>query len=303
MVDLKKCIVGRYTKSVPMVEFDSTDFKLAMINLFDTNIYINEYLGLILLKLGYDAEDKVLLCNYDSKNCSFDCILNGIDIARIKLINIGLNDENIEIILSKFNTEFGYECIPSQQNETGMKISLSRYSVKYPEGRKYTRCLSLDSAKFIIEFGEYKLELKLDKPKDVQLPLFDERGNYTKYKLESEEEIFNYFGNLTFPISIVDVYKEISSKFLGDVSKYPKFSLKLSKIDKDGEYKITDFIDLSYGNFEKIGMTTSEGYIICLDKDDNWRVELPSCKTNPSHFTMISDNGKIACTFNFDDNR
>ena len=151
--------------------------------------------------------------------------------------------------------------------------------------------------------GEYRLELKLDKPNDVRLPLFDEKGTYAKYKLENEEEIFDYFGSLTFPISIIDIYKEISSKFLGDISKYPEFSLKLSKITKSGEVKVTDFIDLSNGNFERMGMITDNDYVVCLDKNDNWRVELPACKTNPSHFTMVSDGGKIACTFNFDDNR
>lgn len=294
MYSFKEGSKAKNIKSIPFVEFDSLNSEMKAIGLFNTDKNIYEYLGLLLLKLGFKSEDNVKLYNYDKENCSFDCMVNDKDYCHIRL----KDSEYREIILSKFNIEFGYKCVPNEKAETGMIISLCRYCVKYPNGLIFTRYLSEKEAKFKFELNNYCWELDLIKPKNLKLPLFDNKGHYSKYILDNEEELIKYLGDLKFPISIISVYNTICDKYLGDISKYPKFNLMVSKLQGDNSLRVTDLISLFDGNLDKFGITSNDkGMSVFLDKDDNWSFELFAEDNVPVNFVMSQHNGEINCSF------
>lgn len=296
MVDFKENNVGRYIKSIPLVKFNSMDHRMAIANLFDTKRDISEYLGLVLLRLRFKADDTIVISNYDRKKYSFDCVVNERDYYNIRFENIKSSEGFMKIVVSRFNTELAYECIPTERTELGMKVSLSGYSVKYPEGKVFTRCLSETNAIFKVELDNYVLELELQKPDDIELPLFDSNGRYSKYRLGYEEEIFQYLGSLEYQFSIVDIYKKIVESYLGDLSKYPKFSLKVSQLNNSGELVVTDLILLKNGNLEKFGMTVCDKTVF-IDKDDNWSFEVSKDEAVPVSFAVSYLNGNVNCSF------
>jgi len=287
--------LGRYIKSIPLVSFYSTDDRMDISNLFDTKRDINEYLGLILLRLRFKAEDKIFIYNYDRIKYSFDCFVNDKDYYKIRFENIKSNKDFMKIVMNRFNTEFVYECIPEERTELGMKISLGEYSVTYPDGKRFVRSLSSDMAMFRVEIVGCVFELELQKPNDIELPLFDDNGRYSKYRLNNEEKIFEYLGSLNKYVSIIDIYKKLIDNYLDDLSIYPKFSLKIFRVN-EGDLSVTDLINLKDGELENFGMTV-EGKTIFLDRNGDWSFEVTKDEAVPVCFSMSHSNGNINCSF------
>lgn len=282
-------------KSIPRVIFDTLGFEMAMKGIFGNDKDINQYLGLVLLRLGFKAEDNIFLCNYNKDEVSFDCVANGNDTGRIKFRNMSVYNDDREIVLSKDDIEVGYECVMNPVSEIGMNVSLARYRRKYSNGLVYTRYLSRENVRYQIIFGDYILDLKIVKPIDIVLPLY-ENGRYAKYRLGNENEIESYLVNLSFPTSIVDVYKEICELLGNNMGIYPEFRLCLSRKDDAGEIKLTDMIDLKDGNLEKFGM--SDGVrTIFVDKDDNWSYEVNGEEPVLKKLTIKSISDEIVCDF------
>ena len=198
------------------------------------------------------------------------------------------------------STEVGYECIPSNVSEIGMKISYSWYSVGDIDTIKFTRVFSSERAKYIVQVKDNILELEVCKPDDIQLPLYDENGKYSKYKVENEDELIHYLYSSVFSMSIDEIYKKLCELSLGDVSKYPMMTLKKSIVQDDGQLKITDLIELSNGELEKFGMTNI-GMTVFVDKEDNWLFEMTSESSLPVSFYISSQNGKITYMFSSDE--
>ena len=297
MFELKSNIVKKYDRSVPDVNFENDEILWKLVNIINTDRNIYQYIGLLLLRFGFEPEDSVLLCNYNHDDCSFDCVLNKKECYRIKF-----NFPCSKIIISRHNMIYGYECEPLECSELKMKVSLGSYSYTYEDGMRFTRYLSREKVRFAISICDYVLEFELDKPDDIDLGLFDEYGSYAKYRLDNEEDLTNYLSSLKiFSKSIVDIYYELCEKYIDDVRRYPNFSLKLSTLDSDGNLKLIDLIHLKYGELEKFGMT-AYGRTIFLDKDDNWSYEMPQEGSMPVEFLMSSYNGKISCRFVLDEN-
>ena len=143
MFDLKNNSVKVFDRSVPKVEFENVNIVLELREVFNTNKDIYYYMGLVLLRLGFEPEDSILLSNYDKNNCSFDCIVNDDVFYRIRI-----DKSSSEIVMNTFNNEFGYICEEQSYSEVGMRISLGRYIIKYPNGINFTRYLSRDDMKF-----------------------------------------------------------------------------------------------------------------------------------------------------------
>ena len=124
----------------------------------------------------------------------------------------------------------------------------------YADGVSYVRKLSNDRVYINLCYDDYKLELEVVKPKNLDLSLYDSDWGYSRYRLDNEIGVKNYLLDF-FPIiisgDIVSVYKEIVKlSFDNDVSRYPEFILKFSFCDK-----ITDLIHLKYGVLERFGVT------------------------------------------------
>lgn len=292
MFSLKNNVRKKYDRSIPNVCFDSEEFALELMNLIDTDKDIYQYMGLLLLRLGFEPEDNILLCNYDKEYNSFDCILNKKESYRIKF-----NKVCNEILVSRHNVIYGYECENSSVSEIGMNVTLGNYTYQYADGTVFTRYLSRDKARFVSSVCDYVFELEVFKPDDIKLPLFDENGCYAKYRLENEDILTKYLCSfVVFDNSIIDIYKKLCEVYIDDVSRYPDFSLKMSTPDEDGNLKIIDLIHLKYGELEEIAVTKDERTIF-LDKYNNWSFEAPAEDLLPVNFSMTSKNGKVSCVF------
>lgn len=255
-----------YDRTVPVVNFDSKELEGFMYDFMMENINgnrhvnmdksINEYIGLVMLRLGFKSDDKIELRDlFEEDNIRIVCcVVNGIGYYEIKFINVGNSRLNTEITLVCYNEEYTYECIPYGLSEIGMKIIKTKELEMYADGVTYVRELSDDKAKFNLWYDDYELELYVDKPKNLEIPLYDINWEYARYRLDNELGVKNYLLNF-FPIimsgDIVNVYKEIVKlSFSNDVNKYPEIMLRFSYCNK-----VTDLIDLKYGELERFGVT------------------------------------------------
>lgn len=288
---LKENVVKKYDRSVPEVDFDNDDMIWQLVGLIgeDKNIY--NYIGLLLLRLGFRPEEKILLYNYNKNDYTCDCDLNNEYCCKIKF---DLMNNKIAVI--GYDEIYEYDCEPSALSEVGMMISLGNYSYRYNDGLIFTRYLSRQGAKFIFSRNNYVIELALQKPDDIKLPLF-ENGIYAKYKLDGEEELVKYLSAVKiFDETIEDIYRKLSEVYLYDVSKYPEFSLKKSEVLEKGETRVTDLIVLRNGKLIKFGMTDA-GKSVFLDQDDDWLYEMPIESNIPVKFSLSSQQDKITCIF------
>ena len=278
----------RFDKTMPKVYFETIETELVLRGLFGVDKNIYQHLGVIFLGIGFNPEDKVVLSNYNKEDMSFDCILNDEEFYHMRF-----NKDLMSIVINNNNYIYEYECIPLEYSELSKRVSLLNWSVMDSSGMIFSRYLSMDRIKFMIEIDSYCLELILDKPKDLHLSLFDDNGCHNKYRLDNEEELMNYLISLkNSNKSIVDIYKDLCL-FLGDVSIYPEFILRIK--DKFND-KITNLIHLNYGNLEKFGITNDSTRVF-LDKDDNWSIELAASERCPFNFCMSNNEGRETYCF------
>ena len=191
--------------------------------------------------------------------------------------------------------EYGYKCIEQENSELGMIIVLDRYVFNYKDGMSFFRYFSRDMAKFVVQFDDYKLEFEVDRPDDIQLGLFDENGKRSKYLLDNEGEIIEYLTEYAIDEDIVVIYKKISERYLSDVSRFP--NLYLRKYYND---KLIDLVHLKNGKLEKFGIT-NYSMTVFLDKDNNWSYDASKCDTIPVDLIVSSNEGKVSCSFSFDE--
>ena len=294
MFDLKNNSDRMFDTTIPKVEFKSTNiiFELSEIFNVDKNMYY--YMGLVFLRLGFEPEDKLVLCNYNKDDCSFDCVVND-----YSLYNIRIDKELNEIVVNALNNEFSYLCEEQPFSEIGMRISLCRYGFDVLNKMRITRYLSRKDMKFKLESSDYVLELELDKPKDLELPLF-ENGVYLKYKLENEYELVSYMVGLNFNEDICEIYNKLCELYIGNVNKYPKFMLRKSK-KENGKLKVTDMILLKDGELEQFCITSYDKTFF-IDKDNNWSYEIPMNGILHRSFLITCCNGVKTCVFsNYED--
>ena len=285
-------------RTIPTVNFDSKDLELYMYNFMVENMNrtmnVNEYLGLVMLRLGFKTEDKIKLRNFDRENKegTFQCRVNGCNGYNIKFINVGNVKKHTQIILTYFNSEVTYECFPLRLSELGVRIIPVREKVMYEDGVAYTRELNRERTKIIVNYDKYKLEIAVTKPKNLELSMYDSNGEYSRYRLNNEEKVFEYLNNF-LPIlakgDIVSVYKKIREISLGDdISIYPEISLKFSYEDK-----ITDLIHLKNGELERFGVTLLKlGRTLFLNKDGSFTYEINDIDNLFNIIMTVNNDGK-----------
>lgn len=293
MVELKRNVTRMRGRGIPGISFFDEETKLGITNLYADKKDIYEYLALILLRFDFESEDMIYICNYNKDDNSFDCVKDNVLVCRLRI-----DKENNEIVVNKYNVDYIYRCLYQENTELGMIIYFDRYVSKYADGTYFSRYLSRDNAKFIIGYDDYRLELEVDKPKDVRLSLFDENGRYANYLLNNEIELIEYLTEFAIDEDIAVIYNKLVQNYLGDVNKYP--NLYLRKYTTNGEDKLIDLVYLKNGELEKFGMTNF-GMTVFLDKDDNWSYDVSKCDTVPVDFTLSSNDGKISCSFSFDE--
>lgn len=265
-----------YSRTIPNIIFGSHDLEMFMMDFmmknYDRNKSVIEYLGLVMLRLGFEPEDKIRLCNFDRNNRDqyFKCIVNDKEFYEIRFENVDDRNLNTRISLVDYNEETTYECIPLSVSEIGTRIVLVSKSIMFADGVVYTRKFDGDKASFEVMFDDYKLNLEINKPKNLNLPVYDNEGKYSRYSLDNEDMLRSYlvdFFSILSKGDVVSVYKKICEISLGnDVGIYPYLSLSFSFCDK-----VTDLIELSDGVLNRFGVTLLKmGRTLFLNKDGSW---------------------------------
>lgn len=284
-----------YSRIVPKVSFSSKELELYMYNFMKDNMInakgVNGYLGLVMLRLGFRVEDKILLSNFsnDNKEGFFQCRVNDEMNYLIRFENVGNKKKHTKISLVYFNKLITYECFPLDFSELGVRIIPVLESIKYADGIRYQREYSRENAKYIVECLDYRIELDVVKPKDMELPMYDKTGSYSRYRIDNEDKFLDYFSdfyNVWYEKNIVKVYKNICELSLGDdLSKYGMVSLKCFN-----NGKLTDLIELKNGELENFGVTLPKmGRTLFLNKD--------------GRYSIICNNELFGYMMNFDGDR
>ena len=287
---------SNYSRTVPKVSFSSKELELYMYNFMKDNMVdangVNGYIGLVMLRLGFKTEDKILLSNFsnDNKEGYFQCIVNDDMNYLIKFENVMNKKMHTRISLLYFNKLITYECFPLRLSEIGVRIIPVLESIKYDDGVCYTREYSRDNAKYIVEYLDYRIELDVVRPRDVELAMYDEFGKYSRYRIDNEDLIVDYFSDfyrLWNDKNIVKVYKTICELSLGNnTRKYGDVVLSCFKNDD-----MTDLIELKNGELERFGITLSEmGRTLFLNRDGNFSV---ICKNDLFSYVMNFYDNKI----------
>lgn len=265
---------------VPKVSFDSKELEAYMFDFVCKNMgdsmSVRGYLGLVMIRLGFDVDDKIELCNFnrDKKEDYFLCKVNNMECYDIKFENISDRKRHTKITLVNNNIAITYECFPLKVSELGVRIVPVMECVEYENGSSYIREYSREDVKIKIISGNYRFELEVVKPKELELPLYDRDGLFSRYRLDNEDVLrdilLGYF--LKWNVKdIISMYKDICEISLGsDMYKYGELYLKYIN---NGE--ITDIIHLKKGELENFGMTLPEmGRALFLNKDGSWSYKM-----------------------------
>ena len=169
------------------------------------------------------------------------------------------------VTIKTINIKRKYECSCVDD----IKFNLVYYSISNGSfDRIYHRYLSDNILQYIIEENGYTLRIKVVKPNDLKSYQLECNSSHSNFELINESELFQYLMNLKFPISIIKVYNEICKISLGDIKRYPDFSLKFTKYNKLNRCDETlDLLHLINGNLEEF-IITKDGFTLCLDQFD-----------------------------------
>jgi len=289
-------------RSFPYVNFvDCNELELKLMDWLPHDRLLNETMGLIVLRLHIlkEEENLVEFCCYNKEDNSFKCIVNEKDVYDIRIDNLNDKNKDKEIVVIDNDIERTYKCERVNNIELGMRIVLSSYKKDYLYGLvKLTHYLSRDYTMFDIDYMDYFLRLKVVRPDNVKLPIFDENGRYSRYTLDNEEGLISYLVNEVPSFNLVDLYESICDISIEDISIYPEIYLDMS-YGKDRN--ILDIIYLKYGELERFGMTDIEnGKSLFLNKDNSW--EYKNLDESMFKFSMFVDNDRVNYNISIDKN-
>lgn len=213
--------------------------------------YVNTYLGLILYELGFSNEDNIYVYGYTKE--SYLCFrVNDSEEHRILMSSIKRDDKyNPVVYYDKDKIEDGYEC---RINRYG-NFDIDFIRVKYTD-EEINRMIDTESSyeEIKVTNGEYIIEFTISKVGN---------GIYNK------NEVVNYLNSLIFPVSILDVYKEICEiSLVNDVSCYSLIDLRI--VNKDNE--IVDMINISDGKLVNL-LINKDGKKVFCDYAGNFTYE------------------------------
>lgn len=188
----------------------------------------------------------------------------------IKYNNVILNCYNPSTLKKNINSSLEYIFDDSYE-----KISVISDGIE----KSYLRNYSNDKVDINVSYNDYRFYLEV----------YYGAGFSTR-KLDNEKELMKYLVGLTFPISIVDVYKKICEISLGDVSKYSRIVIRCCNV-KDN-VKETDLIVLEDGNFGEFGITKNDKTIF-IDKYGNYTYRMSDLTTDVE--ISISSDDRTKC--------
>lgn len=292
---------------IPKVVLSSKELESFLMDFMLENVSdargVIQYIGLVMIRLGFKPEDRIELRNFngDCKDKYFQCVVNGSDYYDMRFENVGNKKQHTKITLVNFNKAVTYECFPLSLSELGVRVIPVREEIVYADGIKYIREYSRENAKYIVSYFDYQVELDVVNPKDVDLPMYDNNGNYSRYRVDNEEMLVSYlsdFFSLWNERDIVKIYKNICSISLGnDLRKYGEVTLKCLFNDK-----VTDLIHLKSGELEHFGVTLLNiGRTLFLNKDGSWSYGFND-ENNLFTYSMNVNDHKTEYNIEYDNN-
>lgn len=213
-------------------------------------------LDLILSKLDFNHDGKVYLFNNERCEDSFYYSLDGInynfDILLLFPRRICVRSSGKEVL---------YEYVEDPLAEDGFRMIKVKSRRGYYSNGVY--CVSeilsesqIDYNSLLVYNKDFSIHLNISYDRAIKLS----RGE--AIELDNYLELEKYLTSLTFPCSILDVYKKICEISLTDVNKYSSLSLSFSrKLDENNKIE-TDKIYLCYGDLFELKMTTLDGKVI-----------------------------------------
>ena len=256
----------------PFVVFDSQELEKEVFKWLESKTTATKGLGMVLLELGYDPDETVILNNYDAEKFSFECHsshthTNGD--TKITLRHGGGPDYYPEIVIGNDGKEKNYECMYSLEN--GYKLALSWYQLRnQTTGNSYFRYLTPYSSSISLtsgqNIGDCRLGITVNRPDGTYPSSYG--FNRFIYRLKNEEQLEKYIAGLTFPIDIVSLYKELRKLSLDPVSEYPSLEIKAEKLMTGKKYQTTDCISLDHGTM-RVFTLTRDGRTVSIDSANN----------------------------------
>jgi len=155
-----------------------------------------------------------------------------------KLMEIGFVNFSLSCINNKNVVS---NCLISNFNDVLKVVTKSYFKKVYYERIITKKDLNTDNTRIVLKNGDYQFEVEyLDDSK-------------VRDMINNEIELINYLNNLSFPVEIDDVCRNICRVSLGDINKYTDISLKVYRNDvrtnifsvKDGKLDYFQKIDSS----------------------------------------------------------
>lgn len=273
---MKRIIKGK-NPSYPIVKFKSKELEKRLSSCYVWNKPISKCLDEILSELGLDANAEILIDGYKDLKKEIADYRPGFSIACFKsmkpIFNLRFiyeyNSFHVSHIICS-NEPFSSIKREYRISHSNGKLKLAEDSYEetfYKGGRKYYRNFSPEVAKYRMTLGEDELVLTIEcSREEAESNRFVTNKNYVP---RNEKQLVDYITDLTFPISIEEVYKKIEEISLGpDISQYPFIHLLIKNREN-----ATDRIELENGKCSKF-MKTKNGKSISIDENGSWAYKL-----------------------------
>lgn len=224
---------------------------------------VKDIFGKILSQLGFKSDDIIYLkdisCdNFDNK-VIFEYSVNFVNDSSNKIIlNFGDLESLYSLIIIDKNNVVKCGCSVSKKD---IRLKINRIEERLDNGRVYTRSYDWSDSDYIINLGNRKIRLHLNKKND---------NNYQRLMvIENELKLEEYLKNVDESISIDNLYKDIAS-YLGEVSEYSFVTLSMGSVLEDkNKTEVTDFIAIRNGVCCEFGITRGNKKIVLKD-NDSW---------------------------------
>lgn len=243
----------------PLIIYNNEDIDMILKDFFKVSGNVKVVLGKVLSLYGFDQGDLIELKNIRKGNNGyvFNYVVNG-NTAKDNIICLKRDNLIFKNSIIVCDKDKKIEVRLFVYNRRSIRVIPMEIEEKLDDGRIYSRTYGYDDALYRIRINDTEVKLGLTLKKKYY-------NEDNMLYIDNDNEIENYFKNIDLSLGIDALYKDIA-KYLGDVSLYTNISLIITKLGK--ENKITDKIDLKYGECEYFMMTRGNK-CVSIDKDGN----------------------------------
>jgi len=219
--------------------------------------------GKILAEIGFKSDDVIFF-----KNIVYE--RNGYKVIFDYLVNLEENSEN-KIVLNFGDLQILYSLVVSNKDmvvecgcsvyKNDIRLKVNKIEERLDNGRKYLRTYGWSDSDYIVDIGNRKIRLHLNRLND---------NDYQRLMvIEKESKLEEYLKNVDEDITIDSLYKDIAVYF-GDISKYGFITLSMGRVlNEEKRIEVTDFICIKDGECLEFGITRDNKKII-LKHNNSW---------------------------------